>query len=1100
MAKKAKQRISYVLPLAGSSTTQGHRLGVNGLAVDPKSSLLYSGGRDGVICAWDLHLDLQTNATSEYDAKPAADATATTFRQQVQAHTHWINDIALAQNNQALVSASSDITVKVWRPAGEDKLPPQTIGLHSDYVKTLAVPSTTCDWVASGGLDRKICVWDLNGAGQKLSIDVGEDEAGSMQSKEKGSVYALAATTSLLASGGPEKTVRVWDSRTGQRTTKLVGHTDNVRDILISEDGTTIMTASSDRTVKVWSTIAGRCMFTLTMHDASVWSLFSSDPDLSVVYSSDKNGLVAKTDTRNTIELDEGLSVAVCQEHEGVHKVVAAGDRIWTATSRPSINRWRDVCTDNAEIDVPENYNTHRRSSAKRYSMVQTEKSNTSPLAQTTSLTGNHTGKRRIPLKHMLRLSNTAFFPAPMTADSESLSAKRATLDAPTLDAMVLQPVRAQPEYSVEGQNGLIKHALLNDRKRVLTMDTAGEVVMWDLLKCVPIRSYGKRHIEDVKDEVTTTATVANWCTVDTRTGSVAVILEENTCFDAEMYADELDLDEDAEFKEDQRVNLGKWVLRYLFDGLIQEEIRRDEVLRNQLINAPTKQTLQREGAPSSIQIPSGGTNGWHAGSSAAQSTTTLKPGINGSAVPVTPGWNIGLATPGSVNSPTHTKIVPTTLASTTEESAPNDTLRTSTSSRDRTSADRAPDYFSTSRIASAELTTPAATSQPATTPGTEDPSTPTADMHNTPTTPGGKEAGLFGKKFRMGNMGMSSFASGMKKITRIQTNDSAAKPTEELKSPTDTDSHSQTSQTTDPTPNNLRPVDESLNGTLQKIRYAYLDSLEQQASAATAFANGLPVPPPGPVNLQSLITPAPVSELPRLFPPKETTILIQEDRPEAGGVADLFEGTVGQLHAMVDDVEKVAPGWLGEVLLRGLVGGKEVVKISFVLESMEVETKGRSEAEGLVDGTGAAVGWMKLPGVVAPGEGGNRLNANRMLRARKIAGYVAERIDGSGNISTAGRVGSVSTMEGEAKRDGEEVDGETEEKLRPEEYLELWCQGQLVPPTMTLATIRSHIWRGGGDIVLGYKSNGRKRLRHVPVVKGNGSASSQVGGSESGA
>lgn len=52
----------------------------------------------------------------------------------------------------------------------------------------------------------------------------------------------------------------------------------------------------------------------------------------------------------------------------------------------------------------------------------------------------------------------------------------------------------------------------------------------------------------------------------------------------------------------------------------------------------------------------------------------------------------------------------------------------------------------------------------------------------------------------------------------------------------------------------------------------------------------------------------------------------------------------------------------------------------------------------------------------------------------------------------------------------------------------------------MTLATIRSHIWRGGGDIVLGYKSNGRKRLRHVPVVKGNGSASSQIGGSESGA
>ncbi len=143
-----------------------------------------------------------------------------------------------------------------------------------------------------------------------------------------------------------------------------------------------------------------------------------------------------------------------------------------------------------------------------------------------------------------------------------------------------MQPVRMQPEYSIEGQNGLIKHVMLNDRKRVLTLDTAGEVVLWDLLKCVPIKSFGKRDIDAVRDEETTTMSVANWCTVDTRTGNVAVVLEENTCFDAEIYADELDLDEGVEFREDQRINLGKWVLRYLFSNLITEEARRDEVFR----------------------------------------------------------------------------------------------------------------------------------------------------------------------------------------------------------------------------------------------------------------------------------------------------------------------------------------------------------------------------------------------------------------------------------------------------------------------------------------------------------------------------------------
>ena len=46
---------------------------------------------------------------------------------------------------------------------------------------------------------------------------------------------------------------------------------------------------------------------------------------------------------------------------------------------------------------------------------------------------------------------------------------------------------------------------------------------------------------------------VANWCAVDTRTGRLAVALEENYCFDAEMYADELEADDSIQLREDQR-------------------------------------------------------------------------------------------------------------------------------------------------------------------------------------------------------------------------------------------------------------------------------------------------------------------------------------------------------------------------------------------------------------------------------------------------------------------------------------------------------------------------------------------------------------------
>jgi WD repeat-containing protein 48 len=32
----------------------------------------------------------------------------------------------------------------------------------------------------------------------------------------------------------------------------------------------------------------------------------------------------------------------------------------------------------------------------------------------------------------------------------------------------------------------------------------------------------------------------------------------------------------------------------------------------------------------------------------------------------------------------------------------------------------------------------------------------------------------------------------------------------------------------------------------------------------------------------------------------------------------------------------------------------------------------------------------------------------------------------------------------------------------------------------MTLATVRSSMWRGGGDVLLYYKANGRKEIQHA--------------------
>ncbi len=658
------------------------------------------------------------------------------------------------------MSASSDLTVRVWRPLSDSSEVPQTIGQHADYVKCLATPSANTDWVASGGLDRKICLWDLTGAGKKLEIGVGEEER-----SEKGSVYALSASRSMIASGGPENIVRLWDPKSGQRITKFVGHTDNVRSILMNETEDIIMTASSDQTIKVWSVTAGRCMHTLTMHNDSVWSLYSDDPSLNVFYSGDRSGLVVKTDVRGTYgEWDDGLSVAVAHEHDGVTKVIASDNHIWTATASSSINRWADVDTGSA-LRSQQGYRHHRSSSA---SSVPKSKS-PPPLVSPQ--------KAEIPASSVLRISNTATYPTQAReGDTTSLIGAFSRKASELLETEVLtpEPIHRLPEETIEGQNGLVKHRLLNDRRRVLTLDTAGEVVLWDLLQCQPLQCFGKKHLEDVEPEINTIEAVAPWCSIDTRTGRLAVVLEEYNCFDAEMYAGEIRMKDSPGFRDDQRINLGKWVLRYIFANLIDEVIKKDEDERREL--SETSKKRQRMLPPTGLQMP---TNEF-----SMADVDTPTPRGNGNYVPpLTPGMGIVAATPAPAA---------------TLPGVPEEGMQTSNGNGD---------YFGTSMLSATE------TAKTSATPGesaiVEPPKTPGVDGEKT----NGKESGIFGKKFKM------SF--GSKRVNRsFSTAAATEKPVVEAEKPEATPSES-----SEPVG---KEVDDSFAGIIQKIHQDYEKQLAE--------------------------------------------------------------------------------------------------------------------------------------------------------------------------------------------------------------------------------------------------------------------------------
>ncbi|KAG8664370.1 uncharacterized protein FPOAC1_013708 [Fusarium poae] len=144
----------------------------------------------------------------------------------------------------------------------------QTLEGHDGSVRSV-VFSVDGQRLASSSNDKTVKIWDSH-SGECLKTLEGHD--GWVRS------VVFSADGQRLASSSYDNTVKVWDVHSGECLKTLEGHDDWVLSVVFSADGQRLASSSGDKTVKIWDSHSGECLKTLEGHDGWVRSVvFSAD-------------------------------------------------------------------------------------------------------------------------------------------------------------------------------------------------------------------------------------------------------------------------------------------------------------------------------------------------------------------------------------------------------------------------------------------------------------------------------------------------------------------------------------------------------------------------------------------------------------------------------------------------------------------------------------------------------------------------------------------------------------------------------------------------------------------------------------------------------